>query len=232
MNDLFLLNNFKSILLVPNGFSFFKKETSGSILEKNYPNTSVSFLPPFARDFFSLSNNEIETVDVIFDLFPPILIPKEIYNEAIAYDALGSQFDLSVVGQLLSEEIQEYYATYFINHNELNLFQKININPHFIHLSSLMFQYLQTHYISKSDNTVSLFIHDSHADSILIKSQKINLINRFNFTSELDILYYLLNLIKQFGIKVDNCKIILFRNQNNKLSELLIKYFPDLEFIG
>jgi hypothetical protein len=232
MSNLFLLNNSKSILLFPNGFSFLKKDTSGTILEQNYPNTSVSFLPPFAKDFFALSDNETETVDVIFDLFSPILIPKELYNESIAYDALGVQFDISCLGQLISEGIEEYRAVYFINHNELNLLQKINIKPYFIHISGLIFQYLQAHSVSQSDNTVSLFINDSYADSILIKSQKINLINRFNFTSEFDILYYLLNLIKQYGIKIDNCKIILFRNQSNKLSELLTKYFSDLEFIG
>ena len=233
MSDLFLLNNSKSILLIPNGFSFYKREASGSTIQKNYLNASISFFPLFVKDFFSFSDNEIESIDVIFDLFPPILIPKELYNDSIAYDSLGFQFDISCLGQLLSEEIQEYRAAYFINQNELNIFQKINIKPHFMHISSLIFQYLQSHYIFQSgSNTISLFINDLYADFILIKSQKINLVNRFHFTSEFDILYYLLNLIKQFGIKTDNCKIILFLNQGNKLYELLAKHFPDLELIG
>jgi len=232
MSTIFLLNNSKSILLFPNGFSLLKKEKAETILEKTFPNTSVSFLPPFAKDFFALSNDETETVDIIFDLFPPMLIPKALYNESTAYDSLGAQFDISGLGQLLTEEIEEYNTTYFINHNEINALKKININPRFTHLSSLIFQNLQDHSFYHADNLISLFINDSYVDFILIKSQTIHLVNRFNFTSEFDILYYLFNIIIQYGIKAENCKIILFRNQSNKIAELLTKFFPAIAFIG
>jgi hypothetical protein len=231
MSKLFLLNNSKSILLFPNGFSFFKKEISGNILEKTHSNTSVSFLPLFAKDYFVLENPETDKIDIIYDLFPPILIPKVLYDESTANEALGSQFEISEGGQMKVEEMETYNAAYFINPNELNAIQKISNAPCFTHLDSLIFQNLKDHSFYKSDNSLALSINDSYADYILIKSQKVHLVNRFNFTSEYDILYYLLNLFKQYGIKVDNCQIIFFQNKSTKINEIVSKYFQTCECI-
>lgn len=229
MNNLFLFDNPKSILLLPNGFLLFKKDADEKWVSKNHPDTALSFLPLFAKDFFELNDHGLCDVDIIVNILPAVLIPKPLFNKSAAFDALSMQYDISALGQLLTDETGEYTGVYFLRDNELDILKKINITPHFVHLMTLLTRQIISENVK---NQLFLFIHEPFVEIILGKEKKIILSNRFNYTSDFDILYFTMNLLKQFEIKPEDCRLKIYPKPEASLRNLLGSYFSDFHLTG
>lgn len=219
----FLFHNQQSIRIYPNGFSLFKKDENET--EKEYPGSPVSFLPNSANTFFYSSAREKSTL--IVDSFPPLLIPKELYDENFALEYLKLQFDTNDIGKTYTDDNGIYTSLYFLNKETVNALEKLNIELDIFHQSTVLLQYIH-HLPGIPEKRALLYIYVDHdfIDIILENGNMLLLINRFSYSTAFDILYHSLNILKQHKIDAGECQALLFNSKSQSIQELFKSYFP------
>jgi len=75
---------------------------------------------------------------------------------------------------------------------------------------------------------LAFIVRDGLVDFWLIKNSDLQLINRLSFTTEFDILYHALNILKQYSIAVEEVLLIMIDINmiNKQIPKLLQQYFP------
>ncbi|MDL2308395.1 DUF3822 family protein [Bacteroidales bacterium OttesenSCG-928-B11] len=227
--NIFLYNQAKSIRIHSNGFSLFKKERGNKIVKQEYPNVIFGTLPDYAADFLKLSPGE--SIDIIANLSPPVLIPTDFFEEDSIEKYLRMQFPISKQDHFFHDVIEDYHAVYYLTDEVVNNLRRLKTPYKVIHQSTLLHGKL----VSSADrekDTIILTINDSNFDIILLKNKKIQLINTFRHSSYHDILYYLLNTLKQFDIKLSDIGVQLIQNDHKGMLALLKEYFPNTKSIS
>ncbi|MEG1555573.1 MAG: DUF3822 family protein [Bacteroidales bacterium] len=222
----------KSIRIFPDGFSFYKKNKGNEEEVKQTFTGSSSTIASEAPYFFELDENQTEDIQIIVATVPPVLIPKPLFQAEKMQDYLKFQFETAEIGKSFSDEIESYRSIYFLDQKAVNALKRLNINTHYVHEITLLLK--DGIKRSQSRNFVLLSLNKSFADFIVWKDEKLMMVNRFNFTSEIDMLFYLLHVIQQFDMKETSCKIYLnyFIERNPKLITLLNTYIGDMEIVS
>lgn len=220
---MFLNFNTKSIRLHPNGFSLFKRENE-RIENQELPFDSSLIFSDAIRTFFDDENKE--TVSVIVNMSPPILIPRELYDATAQADYLKLHFDINDPIDIYEDEIENYYSIYFISKKINEILKRSGIDFQMTNLFTVMYQDLHQKQILKTKpNILGLFVDDQFVEFILEKEGQLQILNRFEYVSEYDILYFVLNLLKQQQISAKNMQMILYHRHHEKIEKLLNNYF-------
>lgn len=227
--DIFIHNHSKSIHITPNGFSFFKKEGEKKAVKKEYPNVILGTLSQFAPDFLNYAPDE--TIDIIVNLAAPVLVPTPLFEEESLEKYLRMQFDISKQDHLFHDEISSYKSVYYLTDEVVNNLQRLNTPYQVIHQSTLLYRNLDVEN-DPFDHSIVLFVGNGSFDLILLKNKKIYLINKYNFSGNMDILYYILNIIKQFDLTLEKVNLRVIQNQPKEIVALLKKYIPNIESIS
>lgn len=226
--SIYLYNQAKSIRITPNGFSLFKKEGEKKIAKKEYPGAIFGSIPQYATEFLNLAPEE--NFDLIANLTPPVLVPKHLFEENSLKRYLQMQFPIANQDHLFYEEISNYYAAYYLTDEVVNNLNRLNTPYKVIHQATLLFYHLPA-IQNNINNSIILTVDDADFDIILLKKNKIHLINKYHFTENTDLLYYLLNIAKQFDIVLADVNILLISHQAKELAGMVKKYFPNTETI-
>lgn len=227
MNALLSKYYTKSIRLTPDGFSLFSAD-NGKILREDHPNTQNVLLTKQAPAFFHFEDAALQPVDVVVATTPPMLVPNEIYDEAKARDYLRMQYDITHIGQHFSDPIRHYQALYFLNQNEYDTINSMACVPHFVSELSILYRFLSE---QGCPDAVMLSIDDTFADVLVMRQNEPSLINRTTRMENVDLLYYTLNCVMQFGLDAPTLFVQYFSKPNRKLNELLQQYHNHVVFI-
>lgn len=225
MNNLLNTYYTKSIRLTPNGFSLYKTDSNGNLVYKHYKNTQNVLISTSAPDFFEFENAGIQPLDVITATHVPILIPDSLYDDSKAKDYLSLQFDITHFGQYFSDQLAHYRALFFLNQNDYSTLNNMSCLPRFVSDTTCLFRFLNDQQLPES---ILLSVNDTFADLIVLHKQEPVLINRLQHIDNTDVLYQLLNLIKQFGLLDPTLFIQYFYECTPGLNDLLKKYISNV----
>ncbi len=227
----FTAEHTKSIRLFPNGFSLLKNENN-TVISKDYYATPYSFLAQNAIAFFNTGDPDKSGIMVMDDIHPPVLIPKELFEGDNAIDYLKLQYQIEEPVKIYQDELGEYISLYFVKNEVVNALDKLPATCQFKHLTTLLYDHVHQHVLSgNTPGLLTFFMHEDFVDFILEKEGQIILINRFPFTTEFDVLYYTLNMVKQYGMETSTLELLLCNGTNKKIISVLKDYFPHLSII-
>jgi hypothetical protein len=152
---------------------------------------------------FSIVEN---TKQVVIKLFPSILVPEIVFDEQAVKQYLALQFTSHSIDHVYTDNLENYRAVYFVNHETYMQFQDKLAEYDIIHQSTFLYRKLVTDYASsKRENSLLISIEDNEMDIILLKNAKLQLLNRFSITSDTDALYFILNILYQYQIERQAC---------------------------
>ena len=194
------MNNFlqlydKSIRLKPNGFSLLQND------------------------------NGHDHVTVISNLQVPVLIPKTLFDETAKEDYINLNYEIEEPIFIFDEEIEEYHLLHFIPERQKMELEQHGYSLQWLHLSGLLYKELrQSEFYDSRKSYFSLYAEDNFIDFIFEKEGKLQLMNRFEYTSSYDILYYILNIVKQFQVSSTDISILLYNLEDEETILLLKQY--------
>ncbi len=218
-----ILSNYykKSIRLTPDGFSLFKLSDSGKMDRKDVPAGENTLLSTLAPEFFGMQAENPQPVDIIVGTHVPMLVPDVIYDEAKAKDFLNMQFDLTHYGQHFSDQLGLYRSLYFLTQNEYTTVCQLPCIPNFISEGTLLYRFLSE---KGESEAMLLSVNDHYVDVMAIHGGAPSFVNRLTRMENVDILYYTLNCVQQFGMGAPTLFVHYFNKSNKKLNDLLAKY--------
>jgi hypothetical protein len=188
----------------------------------------VDMLP--SNNSFSIINlNEKNEKIVLVNNFPPLLIPTQFYLREYQKEYLAFQFDMEEIGEIFETEIENYIALFFLSKQDYLFVNQQYENVEFQH--ELLYYYFKVKNLAnskKNSNQLAFIVRDGLVDFWLIKNSDLQLINRLSFTTEFDILYHALNILKQYSIAVEEVLLIMIDINviNKQIPKLLQQYFP------
>ena len=159
-------------------------------------------------------------VDIYIDNPIFSLIPEDIFQN-ISSNEINSFLVPNVSEYTFFEEYIPEHNTYFIWAEEKKIIDKLESKLPATNIRHIVENLL----LKKSyENCVELFLHNKFMYISTTKEQKLQLINRYEVHSEMDILYYTLAVIKESNLINETFKVINYgvnkRNFKNKLFEI------------
>lgn len=217
---------FNSIYLYPTGFALLKQSAPSQFLYNNHHNASFTALQQECISFFGTQDSAAQAF-VIVNAAPPLLINHEIYQYPPT-EYLKYQIDITDNDLILEDQIEAYHSLYSYPNNKLPQLKNSNITPVFRHASSMLYHYLKNNYTNYS-NRILLFFEHNKLEFICIREDKLYLINGFSFTSKHDVLYGIINLLRQQEMVLDQCLMLIAGSPETGLLNFLSQYIPLIE---
>lgn len=227
MNPIFNDYFTKSIRLTPNGFSLFSLE-GGRVLREDYGNEDNVLLTQKAPAFFHSPEASETPVDVVVATHVPMLIPEVIYDESKMKDYLAMQFDVSQLGRAYSDQLGLYRSLYFLTQNECDTMDALPFKPVYKGEATILYDFLLH---NSTGDAVLLSVNDGFVDYFAMHANAPALVNRSTRTENVDVLYYSLNCVQQFGLAEPTFFVHYFNAPNRKLNDLLSHYHNKVEVL-
>lgn len=217
----------KSIRLTPNGFSLFSS-VDGQLKREDYLNEDNVLLTQKAPVFFDLSEGSDHSLEVVVATHVPMLVPDVMYDDAKMKEYLAMQFDISQLGRAFADELGMYRSLYFLTQNECDTLQAVPFQPVFKSEAAILYDFL-LHYAH--GDAVLLSVNAGFVDYFAMHSNAPALVNRSTRTENVDVLYYSLNCMQQFGLAEPTVYVHYFDEPNKKLNDLLRHYHNRVEVL-
>lgn len=225
-----LISNYytKSIRLTPDGFSLFNQNEKGEVIRQDYQSAENVLLTNVAPQFFNFEVQPAQSIDIIVATHVPMLIPDIIYKEEQAQDYLRMQHNITHIGQHYCDQLGLYRSLYFLTQNECDTIRALNCQPQYKSEASLSYAFLKEQ--GKKD-AVLLSMNEKFADIIVMHDNAPALVNRLTRIENVDVLYYTLNCVQQFGLSSPTLFVHYFGQKNKKLNDLLSNYHSEVIFL-
>lgn len=206
----------KSIRIAPDGFSFYKQDGK-RLTSKSFPHSSSALISTEAPLFFAPD----DPLSIVVARQVPLLVPAEIYDPEKGSEYLALQFDTAHIGSIHADELGAYKAVYSLTKNELDTVSRLSNPKQVVSETTLAFRMLRdleaaaAIFIGHNANFIDVAV--THKDEPLLA-------NRFQLTEPADILYYLLNITKQFNLRSPEILLHFHGEEDRKLLQLLKSY--------
>lgn len=227
MNPIFNTYYTKSIRLTPNGFSLFNL-ADGQLKREDYTNEENVLLTQKVPSFFQLSGTDEESMEVVVATHVPMLVPEVIFEESKVKDLLSMQFDISQLGQSFADQLGLYRSLYFLTQNECDTLSAVPIKPLFKSEATILYDFLLH---QAQHDAVLLSVDDHFVDYFVMHANAPALVNRSTRTELVDVLYYSLNCVQQYGLMEPTLFVHYFNTPNRKLNDLLRRYHNHVEVL-
>ncbi len=227
MNTLLSKYYTKSIRLSSDGFSLFDNGEDGALRRQDVKSGDNVLLSTEAPKFFGLENNS-EPLDIIVATHVPMLIPEIIYDDGKAKEYLNIQHDITHYGQHYSDRIGLYRALYFLTQNEYTTVSSLPCQPRIVSEITLFCQFLQER---NHPEAMLISVNDRFVDFLAMHDNQPSFVNRTLHTEPVDVLYYSMNSIQQFGFREPEVIVNYFCAPDKKLNELLQKYHQQVTIL-
>lgn len=221
----------KSIRLVPDGFSLYdcgEDGGDGIVRVRHCRYADNELITTTAPAFFRFKDEEPPAVDVIVATRIPVLVPDALYDERKNKDYLRLQYDLTSYGLSFSDTLAQYRAVGFLEQNEKSTFENLGCRTAFHSDAFQLYRFLAA---QDTPEAVMLALNGTFADIVAMHRHEPVLVNRLHHTAPTDILYHLLNAIRQFGLSRPDIYVHDFYGPDNKLNGFLKKYLPGTVFL-
>jgi hypothetical protein len=167
-------------------------------------------------------------IKIVYSLPQSVLIPFHMYHRENNRNLMNlMQGDLCQSETLLSDVIttQSMYNCYRISTSIYEALQNQFPQAESLHQYSLLLKEPVT-----SENKLCIIFYTRKIIVSLIKDEKYQLVNSYNYRSPEDVGYILLNLCHQFGIQNIRLEVSGLFEENSPLYKELYKFFTDINF--
>ncbi len=187
-----------------------------------------------ALDF---SKKAFSSVKVIYESYTSTLVPIELYEKG------KEKVYLDFVHDPYTETENKYHSNYIKIIDSYNIFpvpvQFINIlNKHFKEYkiysqAESLISSLLKHYNTNTENVLFFNARFREFDLLLMGNGSLKYFNSFSFNEADDILYYILNFVKQNKLNPEKLNLVLIDEiyDDSDIYKKLSDYFRNIEFI-
>ena len=213
----------------PAGFSLLKSQPSGSFLVGTYKNAT---LPTLQKECGSFFDNPAEETLVSLNFTAPFLVPKALFQPP-ASQYLKMQQEVSDSDEVFEDDLDEYVAIYALPLSKTLPLRTTLRNPKFYNTYTLLYNYL-----SRSESSLSnkLLLHfcGNRMGYILMKKNKLFIINELKFTTKEDAFYYVLHILQQQKARHDETDVLLSGDtaELKNIFQLLKRHLPNVCMAG
>lgn len=207
-----------------NKVNFLQKKKSTFLLK-----TIKKYIKSFSK------KNLPRNVKVIYYNKTSILVPSDLFDSKnslnyLKYNTTIQIDDLTANDLILDEEINNLY----IPDTEINnyIFEKFKAFD-FYHYSSLILDKFSKEIVYNSSKKIYLNINDRFIDIIYFDNKKLIFYNSFDYSSNEDVLYYLLFTFSELNLDADKIHLVVcgLIDLESKLYELIYTYVRNVELI-
>ena len=191
----------------------------------DHSNTSKSFFKKFSYDLElkteligdfigenlrinGLNHLSINEINVYYDNNLFSIVPNSLYDENFNKKYLENIFEIQtndyIESDLISElEIRNVYLPYInVNNILIDSFNQIN----YFHYNSILLRKLSST-INEEKNKIFCIINNKCFKVIIFQNSSLKMVNHFNYETNEDILYFLLQSLKSQKIKPEKSKL-------------------------
>ena len=177
---------------------------------------------------------EFKQVQVMVGSQPSTLVPTVLFDEDNQADYIDFMTSKSSDSKVLTDHLNSIDSKNIYNLPS-ELVQKLNDyfpNAKLIHASTNFIESI----ISKHKNEEGIMsfvnINSSTFDLIVSEGKKLHYNNSFDYTSDEELLYYLLFVFEQLKLNPESCSLTIFGNLNSKsdLFGLIRKYIRNVDW--
>ncbi len=216
-----LLSYDKSIWLYPNGFCLL---SGGSPFRQQFFNyRDGDILSVKAKEFFAPPTSDTTDVEVIIANEPPVIVPKELFQEEDALKFADLQYDTGKIARTFSCEMDIYKLVYFLYQNELNALERLPFAKHYTCYWNLIHKHINR--TQHPQNLMWVAEHEQYIDMYVEKKSKATLLNRFDYVTAEDELYHILNVRHQ--LQLGDANITIVSNLHRSPLKTLVKKYLD-----
>ena len=178
----------------------------------------------------SFLKQEFQSVKIIWENPYAQYIPKDFYNDSVE-DIIYYFTEQKLTPQKRLLQKNDLFAVPFsVDEDKWNSLHKKFPNAEDAHKYYEIIRHLST-----AKNTVPLHLlvifYPNHFIISANKNGQLQLINSVNFSSETDVVYYLLNAAKQLGVSISETSVILsgLIDGDSNLFREIYKYVPNID---
>lgn len=211
------------------GFSLLKSLPTGQLICATYKNASLAMLQRECGVFF---DTPAEQTVVVLNFGAPLLVPQALYQPP-ANPYLRLQYNLSDSDEVFQDDLGEYKALYAVPLSKTLPLRTCLASPKFQHTATRLYRYL-SQYRTELPNKLLLHFSGARMGFMLMKEQKLFIVNEFPFTCQEDVLYHVLNILQQQQARRDGSVVLLSGAgaEVPKLAKLLSRYLPNVQLAG
>ncbi len=226
-----------SIQLSLNGFSFFISSNTGEIISKhhetndNLPFTEQQLLEKVSKAFdtkpelqASFSSINVIYHNELFTLVPKTLFDKNALKTYINYTVKTLATDYITYDELNTGIINIFIPYVNVNNYLLDKLGEFN----FRHSSGILINHVLDKEKYNFSKKIHVFLTPSQFDIVCTKGTDLLLFNSFTYTSNEDVLYYLLFCLEQLSLSPDQIEIELINTIHEDLFDLLYTYVRNI----
>lgn len=196
------LDILESICLTANGFHCFKD-----------------------KELLPVSEKEMVAKMVIVTSSVPVLVPDVAEFAQPAEKFLFLQNPTAEVGDVVEEKFQNYRVIYSVPTSAAEKLALLNIQPHYKHILTASYTLLNTRFSDAFEqNALVIFPTQNHFLLMLFSKGELLVVNQFEYHSDADMLYYLLNVIAQFELNIAESVLYFLYSDSNR-DNFLKSYF-------
>lgn len=223
-----------SIQLGLNGFSFCIATTEGKIITKeHYSNEDDVFSE---QELFTSVENAFQNkpelqakfnhVEVIYhnDLFT--LVPNELFDANNKSTYLNYSVKTLITDYIAHDHIENTdIVTVFIPYININNFLIDQLGEfNYQHTSRLLIKHALEQSNNELNKKVYTFVSNGIFEVIITRGSKLLLFNSFAYSSNEDMLYYLLFCMEQLSLSPNEIEVVLLSTIDNELYNLIYTY--------
>lgn len=155
----------------------------------------------------------------------PVLVPDVPEFAQPAEKFLFLQNETAEEGVVVEEKFQGYRVIYSVPKNAVAKLTALNIEPEFAHLLTVSYALMQSR-LENADTQRTLVVWPEEKHFLLAFFDKgvVQMVNRFEYASYADMLYYLLNVAAQYNVASTDTLLCFFYPDKNR-DEFLKNYF-------
>ena len=188
----------------PAGFSLLKSQPSGPFIVETYKSTTLSTLQRECGSFF---DTPAEQTLVSLNFTAPFLVPKALFQPP-ASQYLKMQQEVSDSDEVFEDDLGDYVAIYALPLSKTLPLRTTLRNPKFNHTATLLYRYL-AQYESEFPNKMLLHFSGNRMGFILMKNNRLFIINELKFTTKEDAFYYVLHILQQQSARRDETDLLV-----------------------
>jgi hypothetical protein len=226
--DITTQNNVKlSILLLQNGLSFCTKNNISQEID-NHEFIAKDEPLIFHQDFHSFDNIHLALVNNLNTFVPKSLFDADALETYLQYNIKVLKNDVLSFDELHTFDLVNVYVA---NDFNINWIQEIETTQKTHFATTLVSKLLEQ---NKNNTQLQFFVHfiDKSFQIIILQNNNLIFYNSFIYSSEIDVLYYILFVAEQFQLNPDDFLLILMGEieLESDIYKLIYQYVRNVSF--
>lgn len=221
-----LLTYDKSIWLYPNGFCLV--DSTSTPRQQMFFYADGDILSVKAMEFFKTSASDASNVEIVVANEPPVIVPKDLYQEEDAMKFVALQYEVGRVTRTFACDMEKYKLIFFLYQNEENALARLPFPKKYTSYWDLIYRNVKA--VSHPRNLIWLAEHERYLDVYVEKNEVVMLLTRFDYVTAEDELYHVLNLRHQFQLGEAEVRIVS-DNSCSPFKTLIKKYLNNYSWI-